>query len=131
MKTGFIRAAESKRSRQLRGVFSVGKLVQNPTPIVFGINVLAGPLSRWDCMRQRHGIHCRNFPPKVTGFEVESRGYLTVTGYGGSYLQFRNLGSRRTRLHSVQTGSPPKVIASGSMAFSCCSKVELSMSHRI
>src|SRR6266851_5222696 len=61
-----IRAAGSNRSRQLR-VFSVGKFVQDPRPIVFGIGVLAGVLSRWDCMGQRQGNCRRNIQPKVTG----------------------------------------------------------------
>jgi hypothetical protein len=36
-------------------------------PIVFEIGVLAGVLSRWDCMGQRQGICRRNIQPKVTG----------------------------------------------------------------
>src|ERR1700686_3547595 len=47
---GVIRAAGSNRSRELRGVFSVGKFVQHPRPIVFGIGALARVLSRWDCV---------------------------------------------------------------------------------
>jgi hypothetical protein len=61
-----IRAAGSNRSRQLRGVFSVGKFVQDPRPIVFGMGELAGMLSRWDCMGQRRGSCRRNIQPKVT-----------------------------------------------------------------
>src|SRR6266852_512602 len=61
-----IRAAGRNRSRPLRGVFSVGKFVQDPRPIGFGIGVLAGVLSRWDCMGQRQGICRRNIQPKVT-----------------------------------------------------------------
>jgi hypothetical protein len=45
----------------------VGQFVQDPRPIVFGIGVLAGVLSRWDCMGQRQSICRRNTPPKVTG----------------------------------------------------------------
>src|ERR1700681_416765 len=56
----------SNRSRQLRGVFSEGKFVQDPRPIVFGIGELAGMLSRRDCMGQRRGRCCRNIQPKVT-----------------------------------------------------------------
>ena len=41
-----IPAARSNRSRELRGVFSVGKFVQDPPPIVFGIGALAGVFSR-------------------------------------------------------------------------------------
>ena|ERR1700674_1164402 len=41
-----IRAAGRNRSREIRGVFSAGKFVQDPRPIVFGIGVLAGVLSR-------------------------------------------------------------------------------------
>jgi hypothetical protein len=65
-RTGFIRAAGSNHSRQLRGVFSAGKFVQNPGPIVFGIGVLAGVLLRWDCMGQRQGIYLWNIQRKVT-----------------------------------------------------------------
>src|ERR1700687_6287681 len=49
------------------GVFSAGKVVQDPRPIVFGIGVLAEVLSRWDCMGQKHRIRCRDIQPKVTG----------------------------------------------------------------
>jgi len=56
----------SNRSRQLRGVFSEGKFVQDPRPIVFGIGELAGMLSRRDCMGQRRGSCRRNIQPKVT-----------------------------------------------------------------
>ena len=45
----------------------MGKFVQDPRPIVFGIGVLAGVLSRWDCMGQGQRICRRNIQPKVTG----------------------------------------------------------------
>jgi hypothetical protein len=54
------------RSRQLRGVFSVGKVAQDPRPIVFGISVLAGVLSRWDCMGHREPT-C--FCPIISGLQ--------------------------------------------------------------
>src|SRR6266851_9256617 len=73
------------------------------------------------------GISSRKSPV----FEVESQGYLTVVGYDGSFLQFRNPGKRRTWLQSVQAGSPPKGIASSLRVLSCCSKVKLSMRPRI
>src|SRR6266851_8157616 len=75
-----IRAAGSNRSRQLRGVFSAGKFVQDPGPIVFEIGVLAGVLSRWDCMGQRQGICRRNIQPKVTG--IRSRIARVLDGDG-------------------------------------------------
>ena len=53
--------------RQLRGVFSAGKFVQDPPPIVFGGGVLAAVLSRWHCMEQKQGICRRKIQPKVTG----------------------------------------------------------------
>src|ERR1700684_1796249 len=68
---------------------------------------------------------------KSSEFQVESPGYSTVTGYTGSYLQFRNPGSRRTRLQSVQAGSPPKVMASSFRALSCCWRVNPSTRQRI
>ena len=68
---------------------------------------------------------------KSSQFQVESPGYSTVTGYAGSYLQLRNPGIRRTRLQSVQAGSPPKVTASCFSALSCCSKVKPSTRQRI
>ena len=42
----FIGAARGKLSRELRGVLSTGKLMQNPCPIVLGIAVVSGMLSR-------------------------------------------------------------------------------------
>src|SRR5216684_8822317 len=68
---------------------------------------------------------------KSSEFQVESPGYSTVTGYGGSYLQFRNPGRRRTRLQSVQAGSPPKATASSFRALSCCSRLKPSTRQRI
>ena len=68
---------------------------------------------------------------KSSEFQVESPGYSTVTGYAGSYLQLRNPGRRRTRLQSVQAGSPPKVIASSFRALSCCARVKPSTRHRV
>jgi hypothetical protein len=35
---------------------SVHKLMQNPRPIMFGIGVLAGMLSRWDRAGRTHGV---------------------------------------------------------------------------
>ena len=49
---------------------------------------------------------------------MESSGYSTVTLYAGSYFRFRKPGTRRTRLQSVQAGSPPKAMAS---SLSVCS----------
>src|ERR1700730_18403211 len=43
------------------------------------------------------GISSRKSPGFEAGFEVESQGYLTVMGFDGSCLQFRNPGQRRTR----------------------------------
>jgi hypothetical protein len=62
---------------------------------------------------------------KSPGFEVESQGYLTVMGYDGSFLPFRNPGKRRTRLLSMQAGSPPKGTATSLRVLSCCSIVKL------
>src|ERR1017187_1445223 len=67
---------------------------------------------------------------KSSEFQVELPGYSTMTGYAGSYLQFTNPGRRRTRLQSVQAGSPPKVIASSFRALSSCSKVKPSTRQR-
>jgi hypothetical protein len=44
----FIGAPGSQLSRELRGVLSMGKLMENPRPIVFGIGVLSGMLLRCD-----------------------------------------------------------------------------------
>src|SRR5713101_1147661 len=68
---------------------------------------------------------------KSPGFEVESQAYLTMMGYDGSFLQFRNPGQRRVRLPSMQAGSPPKEIVSSLRVLSCCSKVKLPMRQRI
>src|SRR5713101_8168651 len=119
-----IRAAGSNRSRQLRGVFSAGKFVQDPPPIVFGIGVLTGVLSRCIAWGKGKAIAAGISSRKSPGFEVESQGYLTVIGYDGSFLQFRNPGSMQAR-------SPPKGIASSLRAFSCSSKVRLSIRQRI
>src|ERR1700732_4652023 len=67
---------------------------------------------------------------KSSEFQGEAPGYSTVTGYAGSYLQFRNPGRRRTRLQSVQAGSPPKVMASSFRALSCCLRVKPSTRQR-
>ena len=53
-------------------------------------------------------------------------GYSTVTRCAGVYFWFRNPGRRRTRLQSVQAGSPPKVMASSLSRVSCCSNGMLS-----
>ena len=44
----FIGAARGKLAREFRGVLSTGKLMQNPCPIVLGIAVAGGQLSRCD-----------------------------------------------------------------------------------
>lgn len=44
----FIGAPGSQLSRELRGVLSMGKLMENPRQIVFGIGVLIGMLLRCD-----------------------------------------------------------------------------------
>src|SRR5438477_12358191 len=44
----FIGAARGKFARELRGVLSTGKLMQNPCPIVLGIGLVPGMLSLCD-----------------------------------------------------------------------------------
>src|SRR6266567_1243385 len=53
--------------------------------------------------------------------ESDSVPYSTVTRCAGEYFWFRNPGRRRTRLQSVQAGSPPNVIANRLSKLSCCS----------
>jgi hypothetical protein len=45
---GFIGAARSELARDLRGVVAMGKFIENPRPIAFGIGVVIGMLSRCD-----------------------------------------------------------------------------------
>ena len=87
-RTGFIRAARSTRSRQLRGVFSVANSWRIHAQSCSELVCLPG------CSRDAigwgkgnafaAGISSRDSP----GFEVESQGYLTGMGYDGSSCNF-------------------------------------------
>src|SRR5260370_7779146 len=67
---------------------------------------------------------------KSRGLEIESLTYSRLTKLGGSYLQFRNPGTRRTRFQSVQARSPPKAIDSSFSLLSCRSKSNPSTCHK-
>ena len=115
-----------QRPCQLHGVFSGDEFMRNPCPIVLGICVLSGTFVAGICGRIGHRFDQRGSSrSKVLGLEMESLGYSTVTRWAGSYFWFRNPGRRRTRLQSVQAGSPPKAIASNLSRRSCCSNVKL------
>jgi hypothetical protein len=62
-----IRAAGSNRSRQLRGVFSVGKFVQDPRPNRVRNWCACRNAFAMGCIGQRQRICRRNIQPKVTG----------------------------------------------------------------
>ena len=53
---GLIGAARSQLAGELGGVFAAGKLMQNPCPIVLGMGVVRGTLSRCDWMGRKDGI---------------------------------------------------------------------------
>lgn len=82
-----------------------------------------------------HEARASHSPPeypaeKSSGSDVESQGYVTVTGYVGPYLQFRNSGMRRTLSQPVQARSPPKGMANNFRVLSF-SKVKLSTRQSI
>jgi hypothetical protein len=47
--------------------FRLGKFIQNPRPIVFGIGVFIGMLSRWYWAGRKQGIRRWNIQPEVIG----------------------------------------------------------------
>ena len=73
------------------------------------------PLRRFvtDSATRERGIRSRHIARrKSSGAQTESHGYSTVTGERDRTCGSRNPGMRRTRLQSVQAGSPPKAMAS-------------------
>ena len=89
---GFIGAARSQRSGQLRGILFVGKLVQtqaqSPSECCAYRDVVAAPL-RW--------TEARDSPleyqaESLRDSEMASLGYSTATGYAGTYFRFRKPG---------------------------------------
>jgi hypothetical protein len=53
---GLIGADRSQLAGKLGGVFAAGKLMQNPCPIVLGMGVVRGTLSRCDWMGRKEAI---------------------------------------------------------------------------
>ena len=64
---GLVGTARSQLPRQLQGVFTVSKLMGDPSPIAFRIAVFCGLLPGRDGTVEEHGIDRRNIKPEVAG----------------------------------------------------------------